>query len=121
MHPRVEVGLPTYWGTERPPSREGFLRNLSVSGGFVMETLSPMPRGEQLHLWFELPARGAPQPVHALAKVARVVTDRRFELLGLGVEFEVSSDDRSLIEHFVTQRLEWERSLADAPADGLVP
>ena len=62
-----------------------------------------------------------PQPVRAIAKVARLVTDARFEPTGMGVEFEVSSVDRALIEHFVTQRLEWERALESADPDTEFP
>ncbi len=121
LFPRVNVGLPIYWGKQRPPSREAFLRNLSASGGYVVETSEPVPRGERIHLWFELPVAGAPQPVRTVAKVARLVTDRRFEMVGAGLEFEVSSADRAVIEHFVAQRLEWESALADTAPGELVP
>ena len=121
LFPRVNVGLPIYWGRQRPPSNEAFLRNLSASGGYVVETTRPVPRGEPIHLRFELPVAGAPQPVRTVAKVARLVTDRRFELVGAGVEFEVSTADRAVIEHFVSQRLEWERALADVDPEDLAP
>lgn len=121
LFPRVNVGLPIFWGRQRPPSREAFLRNLSASGGYVLETREPMPRGERIHLWFELPIAGAPQPVRTVAKVARLVTDRRIELVGVGLEFEVSSADRAVIEHFVAQRLGWESALAGAAPGSIVP
>jgi hypothetical protein len=115
------VGLPVYWGRQKPPTREAFLRNLSARGGFVLESRSPIPRGERIHLWFDLPAAGTPQQVHVMAKVARVVTDRRVEMVGCGVELEVGSRELLLIEGFVAQRLEWERALREAPPEGLTP
>ncbi len=119
--PRVDVGLPVYWGRDKPPTREAFLRNLSTRGGFVLEARTPVPRGERLHVWFDLPVSGTPQQIHVRARVARVVTDRRFELEGVGVELEAGSRERAIIEQFVAQRLEWEQALRGASPEGLVP
>ena len=121
MHPRVDVGLPVYWGRRKPPTHEAFLRNLSARGGFVLESRAPIPRGESLHLWFDLPAGGTPQQIHVGARVARVVTDRRVEMVGSGVELEAGSREQAIIEAFVAQRLEWEEALLSAPPEGLSP
>jgi Tfp pilus assembly protein PilZ len=119
--PRVDVGLPVYWGREKPPTREAFLRNLSARGGFVLEARTPVPRGERLHVWFDLPVGGTPQQIHVQARVARVVTDRRFELEGVGVELVTGSRERAIIEQFVAQRLGWEQVLREAAPEGLSP
>ena len=100
--PRVNVGLPVYWGSTSPPRTTGFLRDISDTGAFVLETDDPARVGERIFLEFELPLRNTIQRVKGIAKVVRCQAAAAHA--GMGIEFEYSTVDADLIVRFVAQR-----------------
>ncbi len=117
--PRIEVRLPARWGEMLPPVRIGFLRNLSVSGGFVLEATRPVDVGNRVFLTLELPDRGRPRIVTARAKVVRTVVAVDGQPAGMGIEFERRHLETELLELFVKRRLEWVREMARRAAEGI--
>ncbi len=110
------MALPVFWGTDASLGEEGYLQNLSASGGFL-ETQQPEPLGTHLYLWFELPFAGIAKPVKASATVAHVVPPGRQEPPGMGIAFETSKLDPSVLERFLDARLGGE----PAPEITLIP
>ncbi len=117
--PRVEVRLPVRWGERLPPARVGYLRNLSASGGFVLEASQPVRQGSRVFMTFELPDRGRPKTVTAKADVVRLVTSDGDLTAGMGVEFERRPVETELLQVFVDRRLAWIRTMARQAAGSL--
>lgn len=117
--PRVEVRLPVRWGERLPPARVGFLRNLSVSGGFVLEASQPVTQDTRIFMTMELPDQGRPKTVTAKANVVRMVEEGADAPVGMGVEFERRPLESELLQVFVRRRLEWVRAMANRAAGGL--
>ena len=103
-HPATLVALPVFWGTDPNLGRGGYLQTLSTSGAFL-ETRTPAPPGTHIYLWFELPSAGVARNARATAVVAYVHPSGRQQAPGMGIAFEVSTLDASIVERFVDARL----------------
>ena len=103
-HPRTFVAFPVFWGMDPQLGREGYLLDFSVSGSFL-ETRTPEPRGTHLYLWFELPSAGVARSVRATAIVAYVNPPGGDHAPGMGIAFEVSTADASIVERFFDLRV----------------
>ena len=103
-HPRTPVAFPTRWGTGPQLGRDGYLRNLSISGAFL-EARETEPTGTHLYLWFELPTEGVGQTVKATAVVAYTSRKGEDEAPGMGIAFEVSTGNTEILERFIEAHL----------------
>jgi Tfp pilus assembly protein PilZ len=117
--PRIEVRLPVRWGELLPPVRAGFLRNLSASGGFVLEATQPVEAGARIFMTLELPAEGRSRIVTARASVIRTVAAVDGQPAGMGIRFERAHLETEVLEVFVKRRLEWVRTMAQRAAEGI--
>lgn len=101
VEPRAPVGLPVFWGPHSRPTQSGIMTNFSGSGCFLVHTEMPGDRGSQIYLHFQLPVEGEVMEVRAVATVIRVVEDSGS--CGMGVAFELSTVDVSLIQRFMSR------------------
>ena len=114
LTPRMSVGLPVTWGTTQPPSRRGWLVDLSGGGAFVLEAEGDGADEGTLYLEFDLPVDGNVREVRGIAEVVRTVETPDPERTGMGIRFESATVDVELVCRFVERRRAWEAGLARA-------
>jgi hypothetical protein len=103
---RATVGIPVWWGHGGQHRQAGVLTNLSVAGGFFIESQAAATRGAQLNLWFEVPVDGHARPVKAVARVVRVVgREAAGATCGMAVALEISPFDHRTLAAFLARRL----------------
>lgn len=101
--PRVRTGIHVLWGTEDPPTREGYISNLSDRGAFVVHTCDPCAEGTRVYLKFTIPHLGEPKEIRTVGTALRL---RALEGLvhGMGMVFELSAVDVEHLSAFLAGR-----------------